>query len=155
MAMTDSDRTAIVGLFDDQTKADKAVNELRAAGFSDNQISLEVRSARVTGEDITGDQQNAEGREEDTAGETPDRLQSYSEVSRTVVTVKAEGREQEALGILHRNGANNANIPDALEADLAPILGSETDATASRSRRVTGPHSEDSFFDPKINPQTP
>src|SRR5690349_275534 len=107
MAMTESDRSAIVGVFVDQANADEAINELRAAGFSDDQINLEVRSTRVSGEDISDEEQIAEGREEGTAGETPDRLQGSSEVSRTIVTVNAQGREQEALGILHRNGANN------------------------------------------------
>ena len=145
MAMTDSDRSTIVGVFEDQAKAEQAVSELRSAGFAEDKISLVVRSASVAGEDLISSEQSTEG-EEGAAGEIPGIFKSKTEVSRTVVTVKAEGREQEALGILHRNGANNANIPDVLEADLAPILGSETDETARQHEQVIDARARDSFF---------
>src|SRR5437868_2544111 len=116
MTTTESDRPTIVGVFEDQAQADQAVNELRAAGFSNDQINLEVHSAKVAGEDIPAEEQRIETEEAYTAAEmTPGVLRGKPEVNRTVVTVKAQGREQEALAILHRNGANNANIPDALE----------------------------------------
>jgi hypothetical protein len=148
MAMTDSERSTMVGVFEDQSKAEQAVNELRSAGFSDDQIGLVVRIASVTDEGSTADEQRTEAKEEGTAAEMiPSIFKSKPGVSRTVVTVKAEGREQEALGILHRNGANNANIPDALEADLAPILGTEADDSGSQHKQVIDARSRDSFFE--------
>ena len=146
MAMTDSDASAIVGLFDDQAKAEQAVNELRAAGFTDDQISMEVRSTNVTNEDSTAVEQSTEALEENTAEATPGTLLRKTEVSRTVVTVKAGGREQEALGILHRNGADNANIPDALEAELAPILGAEMGETGRPPEQAPDPFAKEGFF---------
>lgn len=147
MAMTESDRSTIVGVFEDQAQADQAVNELRSAGFSNDQINLLVRSASVTNEEIPADEQRTETEEEGTAAEmTPSVFKGKSEVSRTIVTVQAEGREQDALAILHRNGANNANIPDALEADLAPILGTEPEDTGRKLKPVSDTHSTDSFF---------
>ncbi len=154
MAMTESDRSTIVGVFEDQAQAEQAVNELRFAGFSDDQISLVVHSASVTGEDIISDEKRTEAGES-TAEEAPGIFKGKSEVSRTVITVKAEGREQEALAILHRNGANNANIPDALEAELAPILGLETDDTVRLPEQVIDARSRDSFFEPPGGPDSP
>src|SRR6266566_9177092 len=75
--------------------------------------------------------------------------------ARIVVTVKAEGREQEALAILIRNGANNANIPNALEAELAPILGREAVGPARQSKQPIDARSRDSFFEPPAGPDSP
>lgn len=148
MAMTESDRSSIVGVFEDRAQADQAVNELRSAGFSDDHINLLVRSASVAGEDSIVDEQRTETEEESTAAEMiPTVFKSKPEVTRTVVTVQAQGREQEALAILHRNGANNANIPDALEADLAPIIGTETEHTGRQQKLVVKAPSRDDFFD--------
>ena len=147
MAMTESDRSAIVGVFEDQTQADQAMNDLRAAGFSNDQINMEVRSASVGDENVPADEQGAETAEGyTTAGITPDVLTNKTQLSRTVVTVQAPGREQEALGILHRYGANNANIPDALEGDLAPILGTQTGDTGPQPEPVVDAGSNDTFF---------
>ena len=147
MTTTESDRSTIVGVFEDQAQADLAVNELRSAGFSDDQVNLEVHSAKVAGEDIPAEEQGAEAEEEYTAAEmTPGVLRGKPEVNRTVVTVQAAGREQEALAILHHNGANNANIPDALEPELAPILGAETDETSHQQKQAIDARSTDTFF---------
>ena len=62
---------------------------------------------------------------------------------------------QEALSILHRNGANNANIPAVLEADLAPIVVSETDDTGRQKKQVTDAHSKDGLFDKPADPDAP
>jgi len=155
MAMTDNDRSTIVGVFEDHAQAEQAVNELRSADFSEDQISLQVYSARVTGEDSIVDEQRTQAEEESAAEMTPSVFKSKSEVSRTVVTVKAEGREQEVLAILHRNGANNANIPPALEADLAPILGTETDDSGRQHYQGIDARSRDSFFEPPAGPDSP
>src|SRR5690242_2487126 len=98
MAMTESDRSAIVGVFEDQAQADQAVNDLRAAGFSNDQINMEVRSASVGDENIPADESGTETAEGYTAAAmTPGVLTNKTQLSRTVVTVQAPGREQEAL----------------------------------------------------------
>jgi len=154
MAMTESDRSTIVGVFEDQAQAQQAVNELRSAGFSDDQINLAVYRAPGTGEDIISDEKRIETGESRT-DEAPGIFQGKPEVTRTVVTVQAEGKEQEALAILQRHGANNANIPDALEAELAPILGREAGGTARQSAQPIDARSRDSFFEPPGGPDSP
>ncbi len=125
--MAESDNSTIVGLFEDEVQADKAVNDLHSAGFSDDQIDLVIRSTGAGDEDILADKQSTGTDGYTTGGAIPTVIGRKPEVTRIVVTVRAVGREQEAVSILHRNGANNANIPLALESDLAPILGTETD----------------------------
>ena len=93
MAMTHSDRSTIVGVFEFQAQAEQAVNELRSAGFSDDQITLVVLNAPGIGEDIISDERRIEAGESSTI-EAPGLFKGKSAVTRTVVTVKAEGREQ-------------------------------------------------------------
>ena len=157
MATTESDRSTMVGVFEDQAQAEQAVNELRSAGFSDDQINMEVHSAKTPGEDIVTDEQQTqtEAEEETTAAELIQSvLRLKPEVTRTVVTVQATGREQEALAILHRNGANNANIPDPLEPELAPVLGIETDQTNGQ-QQVRGNVASGDFFSRPGEHETP
>jgi hypothetical protein len=154
MAMTDKDRSAVVGVFEDQAQAEQAVNELRSAGFGDDQVNLVVYRAPGPGEEIISDEKRIEAGEGRT-DEAPGIFKEKPEVTRTVVTVKAEGREQEALTILHRNGANNANIPAALEAELAPILGPEAVGTARQSEQPVDARSRDSFFESPAGSDSP
>ena len=154
MAMTDSDRSIMVGVFEVQEQAEQAVNELRSAGFSDDQVNLVVHRAPGMGDDIITDERRIEAGESRTI-EAPGIYKGKPEVTRTVVTVKAEGREQEALAILIRNGANNANIPNALEAELAPILGREAVGPARQSKQPIDARSRDSFFEPPAGPDSP
>ena len=115
--MTESNRSTVVGVFADESQADLAVNELRTAGFRNDQINLEVRRSVAGDEDIS--EQNTESQEGyGVAGVLPTVIESQPVVSHSIVTVLAEGREEEALSILQRNGANNANIPHALQSDL-------------------------------------
>jgi hypothetical protein len=139
----------MVGVFEDQAQAEQAVNELHSAGFTDDQISMEVHSAKTAGEDVITDEQQTqtEAEEETTATELPPNVfRLKPEVARVVVTVQAPGREQEALAILHRNGANNANIPDALEPEIAPALGLETNQSTGQSQQVPDTAAADDFF---------
>jgi len=158
MSTTESDHSTIVGVFEDEAQADKAINELRAAGFSNDQVNMEAHSAKTAGEDIVSEEQQTqtEADEEVTAAElTPGVFRSKPVVTRIVVLVQAPGREQEALAILHRNGANNANIPDTLEPEIAPALGLETDQTAGQPQRVPGTPSTDDFFSRPGEHETP
>ena len=154
MAMTHSDRSTMVGVFEVQAQAEQARNELHSAGFSDDQIHLVVHRAPGTGEEIISDEKRIEAGESRT-DEAPGIFTGQPDVTRTVVTVQAEGREQEALGILLRHGANNADIPEALQAELAPILGPEAVATAGQSRQPIDARSRDSFFEPPAGPDSP
>ena len=155
MAMTaNNDRSTMVGLFEIQALAEQAVNELRSAGFSDDQVNLVVYRAPGMGEDIVNDERRIEAGERRTI-ESPGVFTGKPEVTRTVVTVKAEGREQEALEILLRNGANNSNIPSALEAELAPILGHEVAGPTRQFNQPNDARSRDSFLEPPAGPGSP
>ena len=154
MAMINKDRSIVVGVFEDQAQAEQAVNELRPTGFGDDQINLVVYSAPGPGEDLISDEKRIEAGES-TTEEAPGIFKGKSEVTRTIVTVKTEGKEQEALTILHRNGANNANIPAALEAELAPILGPEAVGTVRQSEQPIDARSSDSFFEAPAGPDSP
>ena len=154
MAMTESDRSTMVGVFEVQAQAEQAVNELRSAGFSDDQIHLVVHRAPGTGEDIITEEKRMEAGDRRT-DEAPGIFTGKPEVTRTVVTVQAEGREQEVVAILDRHGANNANIPDALEAELAPLLGSLAVGPARPSQQPIDARSRDSFFEPPAGPDSP
>jgi len=82
----------IVGVFREQAPASEAAVELREAGFGEDQIRL-----------TEFDPQSIEDAEN-----TPLRAADQ----RFFVHVEARGREKEAVGILARHGANNADLPD-------------------------------------------
>src|SRR5512142_2549372 len=76
MATTSEQRSTVVGACEDRQQADTAINELRQAGFREDQIAIEEA-----------------------------RSVSGSESDRTTVTVTAEGRYDEATALLRRHGA--------------------------------------------------
>jgi len=154
MAKTDRDRSTMIGVFVDQAQAEQAVHELRSAGFSDDQIHLVVHRAPGMGEEIITDEKRMEVGERRT-DEAPGLFTGKPEGTRTVVTVQAAGGEEEALGILLRHGANNADIPEALEAELAPLLGHDAVGTARHSQQPIDARSRDSFFEPPAGPDSP
>ena len=95
--METSDRTTIAGVFRDPAMAGRAVEQLRQAGFGEDQCRSTVYTLSAGGQVSTG-AEHAPG-----AGE-----------SRIVVAVSADGREGEAPGILLRNGANNGDLPPGI-----------------------------------------
>src|SRR6266581_9773611 len=88
--MQGTNPSPIVGVFRDHAKADYAVEELKQAGFKDDQIQSAVVSLQTTPEE-----------------QTPEN-------TRIIVTVKADGRDKQAFGILFSNGANNADLPSGM-----------------------------------------
>jgi uncharacterized protein YjbI with pentapeptide repeats len=90
----------IVGVFRDQTMAEHAVEKLKEAGFTNDQIRSKVVGLKTA----SGEQ-------------TPEN-------TRTVLIVKAEGKDKQAFGILFSNGANNADLPPGMTLS-GTILASE------------------------------
>jgi hypothetical protein len=88
----------IVGVFRDRAKADQAVEALKQAGMSD--VDLTVYDPQAAG--------GVETSVDTSAVETATRLAT---ATRFLVHALAEGREQDAVGILADCGANNADIP--------------------------------------------
>src|SRR5260370_7553382 len=91
--MQNTDPTPIVGVFREQTKADRAVEELKQAGFTEDQITSKVVSLQTVLEE-----------------QTPEN-------TRIIVTVNADGRDKQAFGILFSSGANNADLPPGMSLE--------------------------------------
>jgi len=107
----------ILGVFDEPTMADQAINALEHAGFRSEQIH--VSGHHTSGgffaglkSFFTGEDADAGTRADDFTeiGVSDDEAHYYeyeAQAGHMVVAVRAEGREQEAMGILHRYGAYN------------------------------------------------
>jgi len=88
--MENTDLSPITGVFRDHAKANHAVEELKRAGFGEDQIQSAVVSLLSAPEE-----------------QTPEN-------TRIIVTVKADGKDKQAFGILFSNGANNADLPSGM-----------------------------------------
>ncbi len=80
----------VAGVFRESANAHFAIRELKQVGFRDDQINLKSHDLKTEG--------------------MPD-------ASRTVVTVMAGDRNQEAADIFVKNGANNADLPAGMILD--------------------------------------
>ena len=164
--MTTTGHATVVGVFEDYAAAERTINELRRAGFNDDQIGYVVRDIRDTTSTVTGGQKTLAGEGAATGAisggvvggvlgaaaallipgfgpaiaggilattlggaaigaaaggilgalagmgipeEEARYYQSAFEAGRLLVTVQAPGRQREALDILKRNGAYDAN----------------------------------------------
>lgn len=103
--MGTSDQSDIVGVFRDRSSADHAIDELKQAGFKEDQVKLTLHSPQATEE-----------------------FHSPAD-SRIIVTVQADGREQDAVGILFNNGANNADLPPGTVLEHGSIISSQGETT--------------------------
>ncbi len=121
--MENSDPTPIVGVFRDRAKANRAIEDLKQAGFSEDQIISTFFSP------------------------TPPQAAEASENSRVIVTVKANGRDQQAFGILFDNGANNADLPPGMALKDSTIVSAEPETIdLVPEPAVEASFSSDSFF---------
>ena len=94
--MTTTNRSFVVGVFQDEAQAQQAMNDLMSAGFSKDQIRYSVRKG---GSGITNSLENL-GLPEDEATFYNGEFES----GRTVVVVNTRDRQQEASQILSRDG---------------------------------------------------
>lgn len=99
--MTTTNRPTVLSLFQSEMEAQRAMNELQQAGFSNDQIRYSVKRG---GTGIR-DQLMGLGLTEQEAGYYNQEL----EAGRTVVFVNAPGRQQEAFDILRRNRGYDAS----------------------------------------------
>ena len=121
--MQNTGPSPIVGVFRDQAKAEQAIEKLKQAGFTDDEVMSKEVSLNGTSEE-----------------------QSH-ETTRTVVTVKAEGKEKQAFGILFSSGANNADLPPGVTLSDGRITGSkEETADFVPKPELEGTFSNDTFF---------
>lgn len=124
--MENTDPLTVVGVLRDRAKADRAIDELKQAGFKDDQLSSIVYNQHT--------EQEALG---------------SSEHSRIVVTVKADGKKEEdkAFAILFDNGANNADLPPGTILKHGAIVSAEQETTdLVPEPQLEASFSKDSFF---------
>jgi hypothetical protein len=113
----------IVGVFREQSKADHAVEELKHAGFTEDQVTSRVVSLQAAPEE-----------------QTPEN-------TRIIVTVKADGGEKQAFGILFESGANNADLPPGMELRESNIVKAPTETVDLIPQpELDVSFSKDSFF---------
>ena len=103
--MQGNDLSPIVGVFRDHAKADHAVEELKQAGFREDQITSAVVSLQTASEEHS------------------------SENTRIIVTVTADGKDKQAFGILFNSGANNADLPPGISLRDGKIVSSQAETT--------------------------
>jgi hypothetical protein len=131
--METSDRSTIEGVFRDRARADLAVEQLKQAGFQDDHIRSTVFDLSSAGD-----------------------VQHAQEASRIVVSVEAAGREPVALGILLRNGANNADLPPGVALVQGALVGAQPETTdlipGQGAEEGTTPYT---FFDNVKDPSHP
>src|SRR5437867_3050859 len=111
--MTTAEHSTVVGVFADRTQAEHALDELRQAGFSEDQVGFSA------GDEFGNEQK----RQED-----DDTKKQATQAGPVVVVVRADNRQEEASGILQRNGASNvsSHAQPELKAD-ANVAGREYD----------------------------
>ncbi len=121
--MQNTDPSPIVGVFREQTKADHAIEELKQAGFTEDQITSRVVSLQAAPEE-----------------QTPEN-------TRIIVTVKTDGRDKQAFGILFDSGANNADLPPGMELSDSNIVSVQAETVdLIPEPELEGSFSKDSFF---------
>jgi hypothetical protein len=118
---TDTAYSRMVGVFRERTNAEKALNELQQAAFQETELTVY---------------------DPHPAGEPGDFSQVDSGM-RVLVHVLAKGREQEAVGILVSNGANNADLPFGTDLLDGSII-SSSDAQGATPGTAGSP--SESFF---------
>jgi uncharacterized protein (TIGR02271 family) len=115
-----TERPIVVGVFRERALAKQAIDELRHAGFRDDEISVDGHAARAGGlidhlaSTLTG-HEAGDGKLSDelvskgVPANEADYYQHQLEAGSTVVAVESYGHQQEAHDILHRFGAYDAS----------------------------------------------
>ena len=131
--MAPTERPIVIGIFGERALADEAIDELRHAGFRDDEIRL-AGHARAGGllEHLASTLSGQAAAD----GNLPDELvrkgipeeearyyQQELEAGRAIVMVESYGHQQEARDILHRYGAYDASArPTQAEGDrIIPV----------------------------------
>jgi hypothetical protein len=120
--MQNTDPSQIVGVFRDQAKADHAVEELKQAGFTEDQITSRVVSLQTAPEE-----------------QTPEN-------TRIFVSVKADGRDKQAFGILFTSGANNGDLPPGMSLSGSIVTSQGETVDLIPKPELEGSFSKDSYF---------
>jgi hypothetical protein len=115
--MTTTPRSLIIGVFTDRGAADTAIDQLQEAGFSSDQLSLSYRQGALAGrlKNLFSKRAGQEGSIVDELkglGAPDDEARYYQnelDSGRIIVSVQADGRQEDAREILESNGAYDIN----------------------------------------------
>ncbi len=129
----DTSDSTIVGLFRDPARAKLAVEQLRQAGFSDDQIQTTAYYP-------------AENKDAGEGVGIAAHMPGAGGESRFVIAVNADGREPEAVGILMRNGANNSDLPDGMVLEHGTLVSTGESANFAPMREVKSDPGANTFF---------
>ena len=122
--MTTVDYSDIVGVFRERSQAEEAMEELKQAGFAEEEMDLKEYELQGGVEALTSNPV----------------LQPSNK--RVIVHVKAPGKEQEAVGILAQHGANNADIPVGTQLVRGALVGTgvaSPDLLPGQANEATAP----------------
>lgn len=111
--MTTNQRSLIVGIFTDRVQADLAIEQLQQAGFTSDLLSLSQQQGSGAGgvrnlfSELPGQQGNIvdELKRLGVPEEEARDYQNELDAGRIILTVQADGRQQDARVILESNGA--------------------------------------------------
>ena len=120
--MQNTDPSPIVGVFRDQAKVDHVVEELKQADFTEDQITSRVVSLQTAPEE-----------------QTPEN-------TRIFVSVKADGRDKQAFGILFTSGANNGDLPPGMSLSGSIVTSQGGTVDLIPKPELEGSFSKDSYF---------
>ena len=136
--MTTTQQSTVVGVFDERAMAERAVDQLRQAGFSDDQISFSAHNTS-TGGIFSGLKNLFTRRGSDTdnvvddltgMGMPEEDAQYYHqqyESGRSIVAVTGGSRMEEAASILARYGAYGANRGTTQASDARSSMNTTTE----------------------------
>jgi hypothetical protein len=135
--MSTTDFSDIIGVFRERSHADQAVDELKQAGFAEDEIQLTEYELGGAVEALSTN---------------PSLLPSNE---RIVVLVKAPGKEQEAVGILVQHGANNADIPAGTALVHGTLVGTNIETADLVPGQSNDVGSSDDLFEAGDLPEHP
>lgn len=124
--MNTAEYSHVVGVFRERSDAEQAIDKLKRIGVGEDQIQL-----------TEYDLQNAERISDLPQQETNKRL---------VLNVEADGKEQEAVGIMINSGANNADIPPGTELVHGSIVSKNSETADLNPGQPAGESSPEGFF---------
>jgi len=146
----------IVAIFDDSAMAERAINDLKNTGFSNDEILYSNRHGKggffenlkswVTGEETASIGDVAKNLKD--MG-VPDEAANYyareRDAGHPIVAVNSPGHEQDARNVLLRHGGHS-HAPGSTAADMGP--GARPSTTYDQSTRTTGYQSTEGYMRP-------
>jgi hypothetical protein len=122
--MNSVDYAHVVGVFRERSHAEQAIDTLKQIGIGEDQIQLTEYTLENT-----------------------ERTNSLSQETHTrlIVNAQANGKEQEAVGIMANNGANNADIPPGTELVHGSLIRSKSETADLKPGQPTSESAPESF----------